>query len=146
MPDTDVPLPATAEQKRFSTIAMNQVFSSMTPVTDAGMYITIAGIDPAHSVRFQTAGGYALSGVLGRSLYKYAELNNSLDTMSYSTSVAIKCLVRPIISALIATMGSMVIPGAYGGAPFEVFKTGSLIYLLSDGLSIKWDKYSKDEQ
>ena len=128
-----------ADPRSFASILTKDLFTKWYPVADATMYVAIKGLDNKTAVKFEEMGGYAIAGTIGRVLVDYLEANESLGTMSPETTIALKCLTKPIVSAILAALGSMAIPKAYSGrSPFYIFKEGVVIYLLADGVAVKF--------
>jgi hypothetical protein len=127
------------KERTIGTIVGEELWSKWVWIGDASMYLAIKGLDNKSKMKFEEMGGYVLMGTLGRAVVEYARDMDAFDGIDTKTREAFIGVVKPLVGALLAGIGAMVMPRYYRGSPFEVFKEGSLIYLVSDGFSLKFE-------
>jgi hypothetical protein len=124
-------------KKEFGNIFWYELGSGLGPASDFGVYVAFKGFDTKTAIKFEEAGGFVLSSLVGKTLAQYAISNDTL-TSDASYQSAIKCAIAPVLSGIVAATGKMVMPGWYNGNPFEIFVEGAMITLLSNAITIAW--------
>ena len=111
---------------------MDQIFTEYVFVSDAVAYVVIKAVDQKTAIKWKEMGGYLLMGVLGRALIAYANTNGYFADMK-----GFDCQLQPLVCGAMAAIGDFA-TNMYTGGNFNVFVNGTVIYLISDVVRLKY--------